>query len=195
MKLTTHIRNIIFLWRENRRETAVDLKIDVSELIGRVKHNYKRKNSWVRNQVALLIRKIRKEKPYKIQDYSKAKQFYENQPEPIDFSKVSTGKYVVKFTEEYAVKGKRYCEYYINFTSGLDIFEVGKWNEKYESFALVDSKDRWGIYSLNEKDSVMFRFATKEEIKDFKNRQKEYKQKKKEIERLQKQLTELYKEL
>ena len=195
MKLTTHIRNIIFLWRENRKETAVDLKIDVSELIGRVKHNYKRKNSWVRNQVALLIRKIRKEKPYKIQDYSKAKQFYENQPEPIDFSKVSTGKYVVKYTEEYAVKGKRWCEYYINFTSGLDIFEVGKWNEKYESFALVDSKDRWGIYSLDEKDSVMFRFATKEEIQEFKNRRKEYKQKKKEIEALQKQINKLYKQL
>ena len=195
MKLTTHIRNLIFLWRENRKETAVDLKIDVSELIGRVKHNYKRKNSWVRNQVALLIRKIRKEKPYKVIDYSKAKQFFESQPEPIDFSKVSTGKYVVKFTEEYAVKGKRWCEYYINFTSGLDIFEVGKWNEKYESFTLIDSKDRWGIYSLDREDDIMFRFATKEEIKDFKNRQKEYKQKKKEIERLQKQITKLYKEL
>ena len=195
MKITTRIRNIIFLWRENRKETAVDLKIDVSELIGRVKHNYKRKNSWVRNQVALLIRKIRKEKPYKIQDYSKAKEFYENQPEPIDFSKVSIGKYVVKYTEEYAVKGKRYCEYYINFTSGLDIFEVGKWNEKYESFTLVDSKDRWGIYSLDREDDIMFRFATKEEIKEFKNRRKEYKQKKKEIGALQKQISKLYKEL
>ena len=193
MKLTTHIRNIIFLWRENRRKEIP--KVDPSTLIGRTQTNYKRKNSWVRNQVALLIRKIRKEKPYKIQDYSKAKEFYENQHEPIDFSKVSTGKYVVKFTEEYAVKGKRWCEYYINFTSGLDIFEVGKWNEKYESFALVDSKDRWGIYSLDREDDIMFRFATKEEIKDFKNRQKEYKQKKKEIDTLQKQITKLYKEI
>ena len=195
MKLTTHIKNLIFLWIENKRKGVPNSKIDLSELVGRTKYAYKRKNSWVRNQVALLIRKIRKEKPYKIQDYSKAKQFYENQPEPIDFSKVSTGKYVVKFTEEYAVKGKRYCEYYINFTSGLDIFEVGKWNEKYESFALVDSKDRWGIYSLDREDDIMFRFATKEEIKDFKNRQKEYKQKKKEIDTLQKQITKLYKEL
>ena len=193
MKLTTHIRNLIFLWRENRRIEIP--KVDTSTLIGRTQTNYKRKNSWVRNQVALLIRKIRKEKPYKIQDYSKAKEFYENQPEPIDFSKVSTGKYVVKYTEECAVKGKRWCEYYINFTSGLDIFEVGKWNEKYESFALVDSKDRWGIYSLDEKDSVMFRFATKEEIQEFKNRRKEYKQKKKEIEALQKQISKLYKQL
>ena len=192
MNIIQHIRNCIFLWRENKKQD-VNLNLSIKHLLSGTKHQYKRKNSWVRNQVALLIRKIRKEEPYKIVDYSKAKQFFESQPEPIDFSKVSTGKYVVKFTEEYAVKGKRWCEYYINFTSGLDIFEVGKWNEKYESFALVDSKDRWGIYSLDREDDIMFRFATKEEIKDFKNRQKEYKQKKKEIERLQKQLTELYK--
>ena len=194
MRLTTHIRNFIFLWRENKKQD-VNLNLSIKHLLSGTKHQYKRKNSWVRNQVAQLIKKIRKVRPYKIVEYSKAKELYENQPEPIDFSKVSTGKYVVKFTEEYAVKGKRWCEYYINFTSGLDIFEVGKWNEKYESFTLIDSKDRWGIYSLNEKDSVMFRFATKEEIKDFKNRQKEYKQKKEEIDTLQKQLTELYKEL
>ena len=161
MKITTHIRNLIFLWMENRKETAVDLKIDVSELIGRVKHNYKRKNSWVRNQVALLIRKIRKEKPYKVIDYSKAKEFYETQPEGIDFSKVKTGSYVVKFTEEYAVKGKRWCEYYINFTSGLGLFKVGEWNDRYESFRLEDYKDGYGYCSLDIEDSIMFRFATK----------------------------------
>ena len=196
MKLTTHIRNLIFLWRENRRETAVDLKIDVSELIGRVKHNYKRKNSWVRSQVALLIRKIRKVRPYKIQDYSKAKEIYENQPEPIDFSKVSTGKYVVKHTEEYATKGKRWCEYYINFTSGLGVFKVGEWNDKWGYFRLEDYRGDYGTYSLDmEDDRKVFRFATKEEIRDFKNRQKEYEQKKKEIDTLQKQITKLYKEL
>ena len=194
MRIATHIRNLIFLWRENKKQD-VNLNLSIKHLLSGTKHQYKIKNSWVRNQVALLIRKIRKEKPYKIQDYSKAKEFYENQPEPIDFSKVSTGKYVVKFTEEYAVKGKRWCEYYINFTSGLDIFEVGKWNEKYESFALVDSKDRWGIYSLDREDDIMFRFATKEEIREFKIARKNYKQKKKEINNLQKQITKLYKEL
>ena len=195
MKITTHIRNLIFLCRENRKETAVDLKIDVRELIGRVKHNYKRKNSWVRNQVALLIRKIRKEKPYKIVDYSKAKQFFESQPEPIDFSKVSTGKYVVKFTEEYAVKGKRWCEYHMNFDRGLGTFKVGEWNDRYKSFRLEDYKGDYGYYSLDIEDSIMFRFATKEETQEFKNRRKEYKAKKKEIEVLQKQISKLYKEL
>ena len=194
MKLTTHIRNLIFLWRENKKQD-VNLNLSIKHLLSGTKHQYKRKNSWVRNQVALLIRKIRKEKPYKIQDYSKAKEFYDNQPEPIDFSKVSTGKYVVKHTEEYAVKGKRWCEYYINFTSGTGVFKVGKWNDKFESFRLEDYKDGYGYCSLDTEDSIMFRFATKEEIEQFKIARKNYKQKKKEIEVLQKQISKLYKEL
>ena len=195
MKLTTHIRNLIFLWRENKKQD-VNLNLSIKHLLSGTKHQYKIKNSWIRNQVALLIRKIRKEKPYKIQDYSKAKEFYDNQPEPIDFSKVSTGKYVVKYTEEYAVKGKRWCEYYINFTSGLGVFKVGEWNDKWGYFRLEDYRGDYGTYSLDmEDDRKVFRFATKEEIEQFKIARKNYKQKKKEIERLQKQITKLYKEL
>ena len=194
MKLTTHIRNIIFLWRENKKQD-VNLNLSIKHLLSGTKHQYKRKNSWVRNQVAQLIKKIRKVRPYKIVDYSKAKQFFESQPEPIDFSKVSTGKYVVKHTEEYAVKGKRWCEYYINFTSGTGVFKVGKWNDKFESFRLEDYKDGYGYCSLDTEDSIMFRFATKEEIEQFKIARKNYKQKKKEIEVLQKQISKLYKEL
>ena len=195
MKITTHIRNLIFLCRDNKKQD-VNLNLSIKNLLSGTKHQHKIKNSWVRNQVALLIKKIRKEKPYKIQDYSKAKEFYENQPEPIDFSKVSTGKYVVKYTEEYAVKGKRWCEYYINFTSGTGVFKVGEWNDKWGYFRLEDYRGDYGTYSLDmEDDRKVFRFATKEEIQEFKNRRKEYKQKKKEIEALQKQISKLYKEL
>ena len=195
MKLTTHIRNLIFLWRWNRKE-GLPKGADAELLLKLAKNTYKRKNSWVRNQVALLIRKIRKEKPYKVIDYSKAKEFYENQPEPIDFSKVSTGKYVVKHTEEYAVKGKRWCEYYINFTSGLGVFKVGEWNDKWGYFRLEDYRGDYGTYSLDmEDDRKVFRFATKEEMEQFKIARKNYKQKKKEIEALQKQISKLYKEL
>ena len=195
MKLTTHIRNLIFLWRENKKQD-VNLNLSIKHLLSGTKHQYKIKNSWIRNQVALLIRKIRKEKPYKVIDYSKAKEFYENQPKPIDFSKVSTGSYVVKYTEEYAVKGKRWCEYYINFTSGLGLFKVGEWNDKWGYFRLEDYRGDYGTYSLDmEDDRKVFRFATKEEIEQFKIARKNYKQKKKEIEALQKQISKLYKEL
>ena len=197
MRITTHIRNIIFLWRENRKEKAVDLKIDVSELIFRVKHNYTKKNSWVRNQVALLIRKIRKEKPYEIQDYSKAKELYDSRT-PIDLSKVKVGSYVYKISREVPVKGKRWCEYHINESGTEGIYKVHKKDNylKHEYFSLENYDGNWNHFTtLNEETSRSFRFATKEEIRDFKNRQKEYKQKKKEINTLQKQITKLYKEL
>lgn len=194
MKLTTHIRNLISLWQQ-RNKTEISKNADAEVILRATKNTYKRKNSWVRNQVALLIRKIRKEKPYKVQDYSKAKKFYENQSEGINFSKVKEGSYVVKFTEEYAVKGKRWCEYYVNFTSGLGLFKVGKWNDKWEYFRLEDYKGNYGNFSIDEKESIMFRFATKEEIQEFKNRRKEYKAKRKEIDKLQEQISKLYKEL
>jgi hypothetical protein len=191
MKLATYIRNIIFLWRENRRE-EVNLKIDENQLIGRTQNSYKKKNSYIRNQVGKLVRKIRKVRPYQIIDYSKAKQFYETQPEGIDFSKVKTGNYVVKFTKEYATKGRRWCEYHMNFDRGLGTYKVN--NEYPDFFSLVNYKDDVA-FALHEYHTAMFRFATKEEIQEFKNRRKEYKQKKKEIEALQKQISKLYKQL
>lgn len=194
MKLITHIRNLLFLWRQ-RNKTEIPKNADAEVILRVTKNTYKRKNSWVRNQVALLIRKIRKEKPYEIRGFSKAKEFYEKQPKGIDFSKVKEGNYVVKFTEEYAVKGKRWCEYYINFTSGLGLFKVGEWNDKWEYFRLEDYKGDYGNFSIDEKESIMFRFATKEEIQEFKNRRKEYKAKRKEIDKLQEQISKLYKEL
>ena len=187
MKITTHIRNLIFLWRENRKETALDLKIDVSELIGRVKHNYKRKNSWVRNQVALLIRKIHKEKPYKVIDYSKAKQLFES-IEPLDTSLLSKHSYITRVRTEYPVKGNRWCHYFINYSYGeLDTYKM---REDFEMENYLGNP-----FNFLPEYTRAFRFATKEEIRDFKNRQKEYKQKKEEIESLQKQITKLYKEI
>ena len=191
MNIIQHIRNCIFLFRYSYKKEIPD-KADAEVILKVTKHFYTRKNSWVRNHVAILIRNIRKVKPYQVIDYSKAKELYENQPEPIDFSKVSTGSYVVKFTEEYAVKGKRWCEYHMNFDRGLGTYKV---NSEYpDFFSLVDYKDDVA-FALHEYHTAMFRFATKEEIQEFKNRRKEYKQKKKEIEALQKQISKLYKEL
>ena len=112
MRLTTHIRNIIFLWRQ-RNKTEIPKNADAEVILRVTKSTYKRKNSWVRNQVALLIRKIRKEKPYQVIDYSKAKELYDNIV-PIDLSEVKVGSYVFKFTVEESVKGERWCEYFIN---------------------------------------------------------------------------------
>ena len=195
MKLTTHIRNLIFLWRENKKQD-VNLNLSIKHLLSGTKHQYKRKNSWVRNQVALLIRKIRKEKPYKIVDYSKAKELY-NSRTPIDLSKVKPGDYVYKISREEPVKGKHYCEYYINESGTEGVYKIYKWNDGYKYWSVEDYTGNTNTFgnSLDEESFRSFRFATKEEIQEFKNRRKEYKTKKKEIEALQKQITKLYKEL
>ena len=196
MKLTTHIRNLIFLWRENKKQD-VNLNLSIKHLLSGTKHQYKIKNSWVRNQVAQLIKKIRKIRPYKIQDYSKAKELYDSRT-PIDLSKVKSGDYVYKISREEPVKGKRYCEYYINQCGEEGIYKIHK-HENFinrEYFSLEKYNGEWNhLTTLDEESSRSFRFATKEEIKEFKNRRKEYKQKKKEIEALQKQISKLYKEL
>lgn len=187
MNILTHIRNIIFLWRENKKEKVMS-NLNLKNLLYVTKKVYKKKNSWVRNNVALLIKRWRKENPYQVIDYSKAKALYENTV-PIDLSKVRVGSYVVKYSEDCPVKGERWCEYYVNFSSGTGVFKVTALNN------LVNYRGESSYRSLNEEWSRSFRFATKEEIEEFKISQKNYKQKKKEIKDLQKQISKLYKEL
>ena len=194
MKLTTHIRNLIFLWRENKKQD-VNLNLSIKHLLSGTKHQYKIKNSWVRNQVALLIRKIRKEKPYQVIDYSKAKELYDNIV-PIDLSEVKVGSYVFKFTVEESVKGERWCEYFINETGTVGVYKVHKYDESYNYWSLENYDGNWNHFTtLSKKSLRSFRFATKEEIEQFKIARKNYKQKKKEIEALQKQINKLYKQL
>ena len=196
MNIIQHIRNYIFLLNKKRTDKVIRVSQNMDVLFHITKTNYTKKNSWVRNRVCLLIRKWRKQKPYQVIDYSKAKELYENQPEPIDFSKVSTGSYVVKFTEGYATKGKRWCEYYVNFSSGTGVFKVGEWNDKWGYFRLENYRGDSGTYSLDmEDDRKVFRFATEDEIEQFKIARKNYKAKRKEIYKLQKQITKLYKQL
>ena len=190
MKIITHIKNIIFLFKYSRKKEIPE-KADAEAILKVTKHFYTIKNSWVRNQVTLLIRDIRKVKPYQIINYSKAKALYENTI-PIDLSKIKVGSYVVKYSEDCPVKGKRWCEYHINFSSGTGVFKVVALGKHTD---LVNYRGESSYSSLNEDWVRCFRFATKEEIEEFKIARKNYKQKKKEIEVLQKQITKLYKQL
>ena len=197
MKLTTRIRNFIFLWRENRKET-VNKDLNIENMLRVTKASYKTKGCLIRNLAASVIRKVRKEKPYIIQDYSKAKALYDS-IEPIDLSKVKIGDFVFKFSREEPVKGDRWCEYYNNDSGGEGTNEVhsnrADYND-YTYFSLATYKGEWNHFTvLKEGSSRSFRFATSEEIKEFKNRQKEYKQKKEIIAKKQEEISKLYREL
>lgn len=192
MKITTRIKNFIFLWRENRKVT-VNKDLNIENMLRVTKASYKTKGCLIRNLAASVIRKVRKEKPYVIQDYSKAKALYDSIT-PIDLSKVKAGDFVFKFSQEEPVKGDRWCEYYINQCGGEGIYKVHRNNGSY--FSLATYKGEWNHFTvLKEGSARSFRFATKEEIKEFKNRQKEYKQKKELIAKKQEEISKLYREL
>ena len=191
MNIIQHIRNCIFLLNKKRTDKVIRVSQNMDVLFHITKTNYTKKNSWVRNRVCLLIRKWRKQKPYQVIDYSKAKELYDNIV-PIDLSKVKVGGYVVKYSEDCPVKGKRWCEYYVNFSSGTGMFKVAALDKHID---FVDYQGNSSYSSLNEETSRSFRFATEDEIEQFKIARKNYKQKKKEIESLQKQISKLYKEL
>lgn len=196
MKLTVRIRNFIFLWRENKKQT-VNKDWNIENMLKVIKANYKTKGCLIRNLFASVLRKYRKECPYRIQDYSKAKELYDSIT-PIDLSKVNKGSYVVKFSREEPIKGKLWCEYYINQGGTEGIYKVNNWNENFKYWNTVDysGEDRNNFGNEIDEGSIRsFRFATKDEITEFKNRQKQYKQKKKEIALKQKELNKLYSEL
>ena len=194
MKLIVRIRNFIFLWRENKKET-VNKDLNIENMLIVTKASYKTKGCLIRNLIASVIRKHRKENLYKIQDYSKAKLLYDSIT-PLDLSKVNKGIYVVKFSREEPVKGKRWCEYYINQSGNIDIYKVDEYDEKCKYWEIKDYKNE-NIFgnTIDEGSIRSFRFATKEEVSEFKNRQKQYRQKKKEIALKQKELNKLYSEL
>lgn len=194
MKLITHLKNCIFLFRYSHKKQVPE-KADAETILKVTKHFYTRKNSWVRNQVALLIRNIREVKPYQIIDYSKARELYDNTI-PIDLSKVKVGSYIVKYSEDCPVKGERWCEYFINKSGTIGVYKVHKYDESYNYWSLENYDGNRNHFTvLKNGTSRSFRFATKEEIEEFKIARKNYKQKKKEIGKLQKQISKLYKEL
>lgn len=194
MKLTVRLRNFIFLWRENKKET-VRKDLNIENMLIVTKASYKTKGCLIRNLLTSVIRKHRKENPYKIQDYSKVKLLYDSIT-PLDLSEVKKGSYVFKFSREEPVKGDRWCEYYINESGSTGIYKVDEYDEKYKYWEVKDYKNENTFGNTIYEGSIRsFRFATKEQITEFKNRQKQYKQKKKEIALKQKELNKLYSEL
>lgn len=171
--------------------------------VNKIKHPYsffdnyhyftpKKKNSKTRNLIASILKQLRSLHPYKIKDYSEAEKLYKEyftlENHIPDISSVKVGQFVKRFRNEYAVKGKQFCEHYINFSSGdLEVLQVTGVSDS-GSFKLSNiSEDSW-YDTLDEGYLTGFLFATKEEIKQFKNRQKEYK-------RIEKEMQLRYKEL
>lgn len=155
----------------------------------------KKKNSKTRNLIASILKQLRTLHPYKIKDYSEAEKLYKEyftlENHIPSLSSVKVGQFVRRFRNEYAVRGQQFCEYFITFSSGdLEVLEVTEVSDS-GSFKLSNISDDSWCDTLDEGYLTGFLFATKEEIKGFKNRQKEYKSLEKQIELKQKEVSKL----
>lgn len=200
MRITTRIRNFIFLWRENKKQVSEN--VSPERILPVIKSLYKTKGCVVRNLTCSLIKKYRAKYPYVIKDYSKAKKFYDSR-EPLDISKVTKDSYIVRISDDYPVKGDRWCEYYVNgsiFSSSpvsQQTFKIHDKNSRpYSYWSLEDYKGNWNHFTVLKEDTLRaFRFATEVEISNFKNRRKNYKTKLKQIEEKQQEINKLRNEL
>lgn len=195
MRITTRIRNFIFLWRENRKKVSEN--VSPERILPLIKSFYKTKGCIVRNLACSLIKKSRAKYPYVIKDYSKAKKLYDAAI-PLDISKITKESYIVRVSDDYPFKGERWCEYYIQSSPvEEETFKVHSKNSSpYSYWSLEDYKGNWNHFTVLKEDTLRaFRFATEVEIENFKNRRKNYETKLKQIEEKQKEINKLRNEL
>lgn len=160
------------------------------------------RNPKIRTLIAQILVKWRKRKPY-VPQYAESKKLYDEYFEMEghipNFESLKVGDYVVKFRSDAPVKGDRYSEYYTNssgFPNRFGTCKLKSKNEKYNYFNFeVDSYGE----GLSEDFFTSFRYATKEEIEQYKKDIAHYRELEKKIEegfkkvgKLQKQKSKIF---
>lgn len=147
-----------------------------------------------------LLKKLRSQNPYGVIDFSKAKKLYadyfkmDNHIDSLNQveSLLSSGEvYVTRFRDEIPIKGKRYCEYYINGSYGTfnTVYRINK--KVLDSFTLTGLSST--ILNLSTYNFTQFRYSTEEEIENYKRIEVLINQNKKKIEVLTKEINWLSK--
>lgn len=206
MKLTTKIKNIIFLYQAKEDISFIKDNYYADRFIT---HNmtlarkyYKNKNSLIRNLLATVFRLVRKKFPHKIGEFKDSEKMYKEyftlERHIPSFAKL---KKLVKtqevwttgFRNEFPVKGKRWCEYWIN-SSGINIgraMKLGKYNRKYKWFYFEPFENSLNC-TISEENFTQFKFSSVEEISAEKERIKKEEEFELKIEAKRKELQELY---
>lgn len=198
MRLYWYFKNLLFLYRANKDISLIKRNhyefIESCFNISRLK---KYKSKIFRDLICSIIKQLRVVSPYKIQNYKEAQTLYEEyftlENSIYSFEQLKTllkkgDVWLIKFRNEYPVKGEKYfSSYFVNASfGGTDFaFKLGKYNEKWN---YIDSDH----HSINENEITMFKFATEQEIKISKERQSKKQQFQKDIDLKQKELSELY---
>ena len=202
VKIYYYLKDLIFLYRASKDISLV--KRNHYEFISAVfnlsrQKRYKRK--YIRGLLYPIIKQLRTVSPYRIQNYRKAELLYkeyftlENHIPSFEYLKELVKKeevWVIGFRAEYPVKGEKFSEYYTNYSGHSKFaFKLSVKLTKYESLKSDPYVNDFG-HTVNEEEITRFKFATKEEIQQSKDRVKALEEIQKEIDSKQKELNKLY---
>lgn len=181
----SRISNFIYLFKRRKERLQFENRLLATRWMNNalcVAQCY-RKRGWVRNQLAKHIRDIHDQYPYKIADYSEARNMYHEYPTikgALDYNKLverlkkGAHVYITYFRNQYPVRGERYESYFINgYLQEKSETVKLYWDEKREQIRQSYYNTDLGFHL--DKDSIKIcRFATKREIKTFWNRKGQY---------------------
>ena len=133
MTLYTRISNFFFLSKKNNLLIKSKNVDNIQYIIRLMRRDYKRKNSYMRNNAALRIKEWRKENPFKPKDYSSAKKMYDdyfkmkNHISSFEELKESN-RYIVNFRWEAPVRDIKFNSYFTNGPLVIHSSELkGEW--------------------------------------------------------------------
>ena len=211
MNIITKTSNLIYSIRLYRNPNLITSDFNLRLTLNVTQKSYPSKNNIVRNLVASSIKRYREINPFQPQDYSEAKALYDAYFQMENHiptfatvcDEVYVGKkvYVTCFRDEVPVKGKRFCEYYINGCYGIQrVFLLTQVSE-CGSYIRMDDPDGFANVSSISRDSFTnFRYSTPEEIEKFESAKeqivilkKQADEKQIEVSRIWKQINDLKK--
>lgn len=202
MRLIPHLKNLYFLYKGTKN---IELYKEQTPdgLLRFMKHWYKKKNTLIRKLACNVIWQLRKKHPYEVQDYSKARELYEdyfklenhipNFEWLLDKNILGESVYLYKFRSENPVKGKTYASYFINGWSGHgQVVKLRGFNKEYNWLETVETSTGEYGGKIAEEDITMWLIATDKQIKAAQKRFKDREEIQKKIESKQQEITELY---
>lgn len=195
MKIITRIRNILFLKKvliENK-----DVNWNHLVLYGFGTYKNFSKNSFERNLMAAVLKKLRKDNPYQIKGWAKAEKAYKeylNKENAIkSFSDLKEGGYLTRISNESPVKGDKLFEYYVNksWNTREEIPYTIKLSYKSERHNYFNVEDDYYGEGVGEDDYTSYLYATKQEIKDYEEEKDRIAAVEKQIEQKQEEIDKL----
>ena len=180
--------NLVRIYRYYRNPKLITKPYWSLNALRKLRNNYER-HSFESNLIAGLIKKLRAIAPYQVEDFSGAKKLYEDyfklpnaiqSIEELNDLLTKGDVYVTRFRDDIPVKGKRYCEYYVNGSFGRrnGVFKIDK-----------------NSYDISESNFTQYLYSTKEEIEKFEKAEELVDEKLKQIDLLNDEIYKLREEI